>query len=1119
MKTLIQLCVVAFFALISRADEFANYTRISYVESTAQQYVDTGYVPNANTRIEARFAATGYQGTSDRTYVFGCYGSTGGRCQFAYGKTTHAQGWGDSFKNDYQCTGDFNPHVLILDKGRFTLDGTETYKVNEWKGKSINLALFGSNANGNVKPELYGTVQLYYLTISENGAIKRQFVPAVRNEDSVAGLYDLANDKFYESETNVSLQRGCDQVYVSNSGSDTYPYDTPAKAACDFKAAAKRFAGVPLVFLPGTYDTVGTWTLPAGLEMRGEGALGEVILTSSVASDGVLILNDAGNVVSNIAVRGGVAKTGSTAETSPSASGVWVKAGLLSGCEISGCKVDETRYSQAGAVAQALVLSGSGRVTGCVVTNNVGSYGKTVTGSARAAAVYVKGDRVLDSCEVAYNVGTVGGVVMDNQEPRETVHPLVVGCDIHHNVAYALGGGVLMGRFSELRNCKIRSNKIDATVNPTGMGGGVRSHWKCNRIVNCLIYDNEAPNGGGLHLAEDMDVVHCTIVGNRASVEGSAIRCYPGVPFKLCLANSIVYDNQLDGCKDMVFVVDNGDCSVNVASSCLAVKPKGEKVTVDTRCLVGLDPLFADSAAGDFRLTAKSPCIDVGLKAESIGWKTTSSAGNIVDPDLDGQPRALVGKAENLGMNPIPDMGCYERGLNAGAPVYVSRTGSDEYPYDTPAKAARDFKAAATEFAGRSPLVFLPGTYDTEGTWTLPDELFVYGGGAQGDVVLTSSVACDGVLVLNDSNNFVSNIAVRGGVAKTGSTAQGTPSASGVWVKAGLLSGCEISGCSILESRYTGAGAVAQALVVGGSGRATGCVITNNVGSYGKTVTDYARGSAVFVDVGGTIENSEIAYNTGTVGGVTMVNKSSSKVRVIGCDIHHNHAYTTGGGILTGLLGEVRNCKVWANVSDGSGGGIRNPWNGNRVVNCLIFDNETGTLGGGLYLDGIVDVVHCTIVGNRAKDDGAAIMVNQTPSDSNATYLVSSIVSGMIRPAPRDKKNLLTAVNCCFDSELTGDGVACTDCIFGESPKFVNAAAGDYHLKKRSPCRDAGLPLAELKWKTGWEKTNLVDPEMEGRPRALVSKEENVGLDPIPDMGCYEHEVVLTDPGTLILVR
>lgn len=1142
MKKLLLPCVlvVTSFVTCAESEVPAGYTRIPYVEATGTQYVDTGFVPNANTRIEAVFQVTQYKapdGVTDAAsvYVFGCYGGgSSGRCQFKYGSPAF-MGWGvyyinGSDEHNYPLVKypqNFATHTIVVDKGSFYLDGSmkADYSV-EWDGTSTSLALFASNGNGTIPATTYSHLRLHSFS-ADDGVNKRDFVPVVRDSDGVAGLYDLAagpsDKKFYpSSREGYPLLRDNDRVvYVSKTGSDDYPYDTPAKAATDFKAAADQFAGLsPVIVLPGTYDTEGTWALPAGLEMRGEGALGEVVFTSSVKSDGVLILNDAGNVVSNIAVRGGVAKTGSTADTSPSASGVWVKAGLLSGCEISGCSILEERYSQAGAVAQALVLNGSGRVMGCVITNNVGAYGKDVTGYARGSAVYVGNDCVLESCEIAYNVGNVGGLTLE-QKGGDISHPRAIGCDIHHNVAYNLAGGVLMGSNSELRNCTIRSNKIDATTNPTGMGGGVRGPWTNIRIVNCLICDNEAPRGGGLHLAEHVDVVHCTIVGNRASVAGSAIRYEPSDWYEFSLVNSIVRDNQQDF-GDIVFADIGGSYAVTIVSCCLETKP-----TLPAKAYyhpfeggIYVDPLFADSGAGDFRLTAKSPCIDVGQKAESISWKTTSPVGNIVDPDLDGQPRALVGKVENLGWEPLPDMGCYERGLNAGAPVYVSKTGSDEYPYDTPAKAARDFKAAATEFAGRSPLVFLPGTYDTEGTWTLPEGTFVYGGGAQGDVILTSSVDCDGVLVLNDSNNFVSNIAVRGGVAKTGSTAQGSPSASGVWVKAGLLSGCEISGCSILESRYTGAGAAAQALVVGGSGRATGCVITNNVGSYGKTVTDYARGSAVFLDVGGTIENSEIAYNTGTVGGVTMVNKSSSKVRVIGCDIHHNRAYTTGGGILTGLLGEVRNCKIWANVSDNSGGGIRNPWNGNRIVNCLIFDNEAGTSGGGLHIDDdIVDVVHCTVVGNRAKDDGAAIMVNQSPANSNATYLANSIVLGAVRPAPRNKKNLLTAVNCCFDSELTGDGVACTDCIFGESPKFVNAAAGDYHLRKRSPCRDAGLPVAELKWKTGWEKTNLVDPEMEGHPRALVSKEENVGLDPIPDMGCYEHEIVLTKPGLLLLFR
>ncbi|MCL1921133.1 MAG: hypothetical protein FWG50_08670, partial [Kiritimatiellaeota bacterium] len=56
------------------------------------------------------------------------------------------------------------------------------------------------------------------------------------------------------------------------------------------------------------------------------------------------------------------------------------------------------------------------------------------------------------------------------------------------------------------------------------------------------------------------------------------------------------------------------------------------------------DPLFADPARGDYRLTPNSPCVDTGLD-DYATWAF----------DLDGNPRKLDG-----GHSLTVDMGCYE---------------------------------------------------------------------------------------------------------------------------------------------------------------------------------------------------------------------------------------------------------------------------------------------------------------------------------------------------------------------------------------------------------------------------------------------------------------------------
>jgi hypothetical protein len=61
------------------------------------------------------------------------------------------------------------------------------------------------------------------------------------------------------------------------------------------------------------------------------------------------------------------------------------------------------------------------------------------------------------------------------------------------------------------------------------------------------------------------------------------------------------------------------------------------------------------------------------------------------------------------------------------------------------------------------------------------------------------------------------------------------------------------------------------------------------------------------------------------------------------------------------------------------------------------------------------------------------------------------------------------------------------------TPKFVDAANGDYHLAYNSPCREKGLVL-------GW----MADAtDLGGNPR-LVNLLGRAAADALPDLGCYE---------------
>ncbi len=86
---------------------------------------------------------------------------------------------------------------------------------------------------------------------------------------------------------------------------------------------------------------------------------------------------------------------------------------------------------------------------------------------------------------------------------------------------------------------------IAHTPNTIGSGvsvnSGIRGESPRRRLVNCIVINNTAYFGGGISAAYcDMDLIHCTIVGN------TALFFYPGVNLhsvNLQLANSVIYGN------------------------------------------------------------------------------------------------------------------------------------------------------------------------------------------------------------------------------------------------------------------------------------------------------------------------------------------------------------------------------------------------------------------------------------------------------------------------------------------------------------------------------------------------------------------------------------------------
>ncbi len=171
------------------------YTAVDYIESNGTQYIDSGFIPDSNTRVVTKidfdtvsdgnshnaFSAT--PGERAREYGFLC---NSGEYVTRYGD--------DIYLNSLNYPN--KPFVIDMDKNVLKIDG-ETVYTHEEKEFSCGCSLYIFSCNKNGSSYRPAAMKLYSMEIYDNGTLVRKFVPCYRNSDNVVGLWDLVNGKFY----------------------------------------------------------------------------------------------------------------------------------------------------------------------------------------------------------------------------------------------------------------------------------------------------------------------------------------------------------------------------------------------------------------------------------------------------------------------------------------------------------------------------------------------------------------------------------------------------------------------------------------------------------------------------------------------------------------------------------------------------------------------------------------------------------------------------------------------------------------------------------------------------------------------------------------------------------
>ena len=164
-----------------------GYTKLAYIQSSGTQYIDTGFTPNQDTRVDLKISTSN---SGSKTMLGSDVSWTGNGFAIGVGFSHY----GTETSNNSGMN-DGSVHEISLNKNVLYIDGTaaKTYSVQTFS-VGYPMALFANNRSGIIDEKT--AMNLYYCQIYDNETLVRDFVPCINASDEV-GLYDLVGKQFY----------------------------------------------------------------------------------------------------------------------------------------------------------------------------------------------------------------------------------------------------------------------------------------------------------------------------------------------------------------------------------------------------------------------------------------------------------------------------------------------------------------------------------------------------------------------------------------------------------------------------------------------------------------------------------------------------------------------------------------------------------------------------------------------------------------------------------------------------------------------------------------------------------------------------------------------------------
>lgn len=171
------------------------YRDVDYIESTGTQYIDTGIIPNQNTRIVLNCVMV----DAKEQFILGSRTSMSATDTYTVVVLTTLR-----VRTDYGTEKKEISGLTMSDGSYLNIDKDKNKTVINDKSLTVSAKsftgtypLFLCACNTGGKCEKAACIRIMSCDIYDNGKLVRSYLPKIRNEDNVAGLYDGVSGVFY----------------------------------------------------------------------------------------------------------------------------------------------------------------------------------------------------------------------------------------------------------------------------------------------------------------------------------------------------------------------------------------------------------------------------------------------------------------------------------------------------------------------------------------------------------------------------------------------------------------------------------------------------------------------------------------------------------------------------------------------------------------------------------------------------------------------------------------------------------------------------------------------------------------------------------------------------------